>query len=249
MNRFTRSLHLQGASNFRDLGGYYGQDGRQVRWRRLFRSDHLAGLTAQDKALLSQLGVHRVFDFRGVTERTTAECALDHAKVFSLPIEPTVVGWLSANVDAGRRPTAADTVQLMHETYRAFASDNSHRYRELFRHLLESDEPLVFHCTAGKDRTGFAAALILLALGVPRDVVLEDYLLTNSHYKFQPNPDSPLPADVQAVLHRVQEDFLEAALQVVDRDFGGPAQYLSKGLGVTDVERGRLAALYLEQAS
>ncbi len=246
MNRFTRSLHLQGASNFRDLGGYFGQDGRPVRWRRLFRSDHLAGLTPRDKIILSEVGLRRVFDFRGATERTAAACALDHATVYSLPIEPTIVAWLAANVDARRRPTAEETMELMRQTYRAFASDNRHRYRELFLHLLASDDPLVFHCTAGKDRTGFAAALILLALDVPREVVLEDYLLTNTHLKIQANPDSPLSAEVRAVLHRVQEDFLEAALEVVDQDFGGPISYLKNGLGVAEAERSRLAELYLE---
>lgn len=249
MNRFTRSLHLEGASNFRDLGGYYGQDGRQVRWRRLFRSDHLGALTPRDKEIVGQIGVRRVFDFRGVTERDEAHCAIEDAKVVSLSIEPTITGWLTEHVEAGRKPSPQDTVLRMQETYRAFASDNRHRYRELFQHLLASDDPLVFHCTAGKDRTGFAAALILLALGVPREVVLEDYLLTNTHYRKQPNPDSPLPADVQRVLHRVQEDFLEAALAVVDHDFQGPMHYLEAALGVGEAERRRLAGFYLEPAA
>jgi len=71
-------------------------------------------------------------------------------------------------LESGHALTAQDTVRLMQQTYRAFVHDNAPRFAELFGHLLESDAPLVFHCTAGKDRTGFAAALILLALGVPR---------------------------------------------------------------------------------
>ena len=249
MIRFTRSLHLQGATNFRDLGGYFGQDDRPVRWRRLFRSDHLAGLTLQDKSVLSDIGLRRVFDFRGVTERSSAECALDNATVYSLPIEPSISEWLSDSVAAGRRPTAAETIDRMCDLYRAFANDSRHRYRELFIHLLESGEPLVFHCTAGKDRTGFAAAMILLALGVPREVVLEDYLLTNTHLKMPVNPNSPLPAEVLEVLHRVQQDFLEAALEIVDRDFGGSMRFLENGLGVTSSERARLVELYLEPSA
>jgi protein-tyrosine phosphatase len=246
MNRFTRSLNLHGASNFRDLGGYHGHEGRQVRWRRLFRSDHLAALTEQDKAVLSEVGLRRVFDFRGVTERMSAVCALPGATVHSLPIEPTVVAWLDAQLQAGRPPTAQDTARLMRETYRAFASDNRQRYRELFGHLLASDAPLVFHCTAGKDRTGFAAMLVLLALGVARGVAQEDYLLTNTHFKHQPDPGNRLPVEVQAVLHRVQEDFLEAAMDVVDQDFGGAGGYLQRGLGLDAADLARLRELYLE---
>ena len=72
-------------------------------------------------------------------------------------------------VDAGQSLTPARAAELMAELYRALVNDQSHRFAELFEHLLQADAPLVFHCTAGKDRTGFAAALILLALGVPRD--------------------------------------------------------------------------------
>lgn len=246
MNQYTRSMQLHGASNFRDLGGYHGHEGRQVRWRRLFRSDHLAALTERDKAVLSDVGLRRVFDFRGVIERQSAVCVLPQATVHSLPIEPTVVGWLAEQERSGKQPNAQDTSRLMRETYRAFAADNRPRYRELFLHLLESDSPLVFHCTAGKDRTGFAAALILFALGVPHDTVKQDYLLTNTHLKRQPNPESSLPEEVQTVLHRVEEDFLQAAMEVVDKDFGGHGGYLRSGLGLGDADLERLRKLYLE---
>jgi protein-tyrosine phosphatase len=104
----------------------------------------------------------------------------------------------------------------------------------------------VFHCTAGKDRTGFAAALILLALGVPRQTVLADYLLTNQHYRHPPMPHSDTPAEVLAVLWRVQQGFLDAALQAVDHDQGGIDRYLRQRLGLGDAALARLAALYLE---
>ena len=166
----SRSLNLTGATNFRDLGGYPGQDGRLVRWRRLFRSDNLAGLSTQDLAVLTELGLTRAFDFRGVNERADASYDLPGVVQHSLSIEPTVVQSLRALMDTGRRLTEPDAVALMQQTYRAFVHDNASRFGELFTHLLDNDAPLVFHCTAGKDRTGFAAALILLALGVSREV-------------------------------------------------------------------------------
>lgn len=242
----TRSLNLTGATNFRDLGGYAGQGGRTVRWRRLFRSDHLAALTPEDLTLLSTLDVTRVCDFRGETERASFVCALPGVAVHSLAIEPTVVQRLSELLAAGHRLTDQDTVGLMQQTYRAFVHDNSPRFADLFRHLLDSNAPLVFHCTAGKDRTGFAAALILLALGVPRQVVMQDYLLTNELFRMPTANPGLAPQEVLDVLWRVQEDFLDAALSAVEADFGGVPRYLEQAMGLGPKEQERLIALYLE---
>lgn len=245
----SRHLPLSGATNFRDLGGYAGHDGRTVRWRRLFRSDHLAALTAQDRDQLADLGVSRVCDFRGVTERAALACSLPHVAVHSLAIEPAVVQGMKNLIDAGHSVTAQDTVGLMQQTYRAFVHDNSPRFAELFHHLLDSDTPLVFHCTAGKDRTGFAAALILQALGVARPVVMQDYLLSNEYFRLPPaqNEPSTLPKEALDVLWGVQEGFLEAAFHAVDTDYGDVSQYLTRALGVDDTARQRLRDLYLER--
>jgi protein-tyrosine phosphatase len=242
----ARSLNLSGATNFRDLGGYAGRGGRLVRWRRLFRSDHLAALTPDDIALLSPLGLVRVCDFRGAAERAPLACALPGVVVHSLAIEPAVVQRIKDLLESGHALTAPETVRLMQQTYRAFVHDNAGRFAELFGHLLESDAPLVFHCTAGKDRTGFAAALVLLALGVPRAVVMQDYLLTNELFRMPPVNPGRAPPEVLAVLWRVQEDFLDAALHAVEADFGGVPRYLERALGVGPAELERLATLYLQ---
>lgn len=171
---------LQGATNFRDLGGYPGQDGRPVRWRRLFRSDHLAGLTEADKSLLAGLGLAKAFDFRGHAERAAVTYELPGVTQHSLAIEPTVVQRLQDLVNSGEALTAARAAELMTELYRALVNDQSHRFAELFEQLLQAEGPVVFHCTAGKDRTGVAVALVLEALNVRRDAIVEDYVLTNT---------------------------------------------------------------------
>jgi protein-tyrosine phosphatase len=242
-----RSVTLAGASNFRDLGGYVGHQGRQLKWRRLFRSDHLAALSPQDVLTLENLGVSRVMDFRGLVERETLACALPSATVHSLAIEPTVVQGMKDLMDAGQVVTPELTQDLMRQTYRDFVLGNSARFADLFGHLLEHDGPLVFHCTAGKDRTGFAAAMILTALGVAKEVVMQDYLLTNTLYKMPTLTQSALPQEVMSILWRVQEGFLDAAFEVVDAEFGGLQPYLQDHLGLDALRLERLRELYLQK--
>lgn len=241
-----RRLPLQGASNFRDLGGYPGAGGRPLRWRRLFRSDHLAQLSEADRATLAALGLSRSLDFRGVDERAATPYELPGVTQHALSIEPTVVQRLKDLVEAGESLDAALAQRLMQELYRALVNDQAHRFAELFEHLLQDDAPLVFHCTAGKDRTGLAAALILLALGVAPALVRQDYLLTNRHYRHPPLPRSDTPPEVLAVLWRVDEAFLDASLAAIEQDHGGIERYLRERLGLGAAARAALAARYLQ---
>ena len=242
----NRSYGLAGASNFRDLGGYVGHGGRHVKWGKIFRSDHLGLLTAQDTAHLASLGLARICDFRGATERQLRPSVLPGVPVHSLAIEPTVVQALHDFAARGQGLTEADAVQLMQQTYRDFVTHNSPRFKQLFDHLLESDAPLVFHCTAGKDRTGLAAALILLALGVDEATVMQDYLLTNDLYKAPDLVGGGAPPEVRAVIARVQQDFLLASLHTINTRHGSAAEYLRLELGLNDAARTRLASLYLQ---
>ena len=242
----ARHLNLSGASNFRDLGGYVAEDGRHVRWRKLFRSNHLGHLTPADIAVLRQLGVRSAFDFRGKDERIEALCGLEDIETHSLPVEPTVVAALRAIHASGRPSTADDAMEVMRDSYRGYVAHNTPRFRALFAHLLQDRAPLVIHCTAGKDRTGFACALILHTLGVSDDVIAEDYLLTNQFYRRDPSVSSDLPDEVRQVLGTVQASFLAAAFQTIDAGYGSLDNYLRDGLGIGQAERAALRELYLE---
>ncbi|TFZ00346.1 tyrosine-protein phosphatase [Ramlibacter humi] len=229
-------------SNFRDLADNVRSV--PVRPRVLFRSDHLGALDADDAGQIQALGVRRVLDFRGVNERTVAVCALPRVQVHSLAIEPTIVQVLDELVASGHRLTEADVVSHMQDTYRGFVRGSTHRFAEFFGLLLESGEPTVFHCTAGKDRTGFAAALLLHALGASRDEVIRDYLLTNERLKPPSFAWRGLEPDVGAVLWGVRPEFLQAAFEAVEQDFGGLDAYLRDGLRIGAAETERLRALY-----
>jgi protein-tyrosine phosphatase len=240
----VRHFNLQGASNFRDLGGYATRDGRTLRWRQVFRSNHLGNLTPSDVEIVRALGVKSAFDFRGVDERRGTDCKVEEILVHSLPIEPTVVAALRARLQA-RALSSADALEIMRESYRGYVRLNTHSFRELFARLIEASAPSVIHCTAGKDRTGFACALFLHALGVSEEVIGEDYLLTNRFYRRDPNASPDLPADVQRAIGSVEASFLAAGLDTVRAQYGDLETYFRDGLGLGPVERNELKARYL----
>jgi protein-tyrosine phosphatase len=194
---------------------------------------------------LQAIGLRRVIDFRGVQERQTAACALPYATVHALTIEPSIVQVLSDLIASGHQPTTSEVQHHMQDTYRGFVRGASHRFAEFFGHLLESAEPTVFHCTAGKDRTGLAAALFLHILGASREQILDDYLLTNQRLRPPTVSGGKLDPVVVQVLRGVELDFLQAAYDAIDADHGSIDRFLDRGLGLGEAERKQLRALYL----
>jgi len=241
-----RHIALTGASNFRDLGGYVGHQGRTVKWRKIFRSDHLANLSPNDLLLIQSLGIQRSFDFRGVQESQAQAYDWPDIQRHSLSIEPTVVQRLQAQHLSGKPLTAADALDAMQTTYRDFVRVDSGRFAQLFEHLLDQPDPLLFHCTAGKDRTGLAAALVLYALGVSETDIWRDYLLTNQLYKRNSIGATSLAPDVLKIVWEVQESFLQASLEEIHARYGSVQNYLNQELNLTPAALLRLQSLYLD---
>jgi protein-tyrosine phosphatase len=246
MDPAPRAIALHGASNFRDLGGYWTADGRRVRLGRVYRSDHLAGLTPADLGVLQALSLRASIDFRGTKEAAATPYQIPGATRLALPIEPTVVQSVRRLLDSGHVPDVAETVGLMCDTYRGFVQQQGSVFGHFLRHLLQHPQPTVFHCTAGKDRTGFAAALLLSVLGVARTTIMEDYLLSNTLYRRDPLNPTEGPAHVVDVLWQVQPAFLQAALDCVDRDFGGLPRYLTTMAGIDSYTQQQLRSTLLE---
>ena len=240
------SALLQGASNFRDVGGYLTADGRRVRRGQVFRSDHLAGLTDADVARLQALGVGHSLDFRGEAECQATPYDIAGVRRVALTIEPTVIARMQALVAQGIVPSTEETVELMRETYRDFVNHNAGTYGRFLKHLLAHPTPQVFHCTAGKDRTGFAAALLLSALGVDRRTIEQDYLLTNQLYRRDARLEGKGHPHVMQVLWQVQPEFLHAAFEVIDAQHGGMQDYLHGAIGLTPQEVAELQRMLLE---
>jgi protein-tyrosine phosphatase len=242
-----RVLPLEGASNLRDLGGWRTADGRRVRPGRIFRSDALHGLTEADLARLAGTGLRTVCDLRGVREAARAPSRLPPgAEAHPLPIEPFVGASLKDMLERGAA-TGEGATALLRQAYLAYVSDHLPAYRALFALLLEeARRPLLFHCSAGKDRTGIGAALILTVLGADRATVIADYVATDRFWR----RDHPLPQGVpQAAAEAIlatHPALLEEALDRALATFGGVEGLAREGLGLDRAALAELRAALLE---
>jgi protein-tyrosine phosphatase len=244
------AIALQGASNLRDLGGWPTLDGRRVRRGLLFRAPALVGLTKVDLATIEALGLRTVCDLRGVHERAANPVALGKAEGLHLAIEPSVGAGLRDILKTGQvsgHMSAAGMHALLREAYAAYALVNFEQYRALFARILAGDAlPLLVHCSAGKDRTGFGSALILTAVGVGWDDVLADYLATNTQWRREIASSFALPAEVKEVLLGAHADLLQAAFDAAVSAYGSMDRYFEQAMGLDAAARARLAALLLD---
>ncbi len=246
-----RRLPLEGASNFRDLGGYQASDGRQVRWGKVYRSGALDRLTDGDLAALSALGLRTICDLRHPEEQTafpTRRAVQAPPTIHSLPIRPTVRGNFRERIEAGD-PAAGDlALAYMTEAYRCYVRDHTDAYSALMHAVADpANHPLVFHCAAGKDRTGFAAALILMTLGVPEETVLEDYLATNIYWTESGlRVQLDLPEAAREQMKAANAVFLQASIDTLHEVHESLDAYLTRGLRMDDATIARLRDLLLE---
>ncbi len=244
-----RSITLQGASNVRDIGGWPTGDGRSVRFGLVFRSASLGKLTTKDVAALAATGLRTVCDLRGEAERRRAPSRLDTIPgltAHALSIDPSLGASLREILSA-RIATGEDVMSLMRRAYIAYAMDWSHCYRAMFALLLEpARRPLLFHCTAGKDRTGFGAAVLLTTLGVPWEAVREDYMATNRLWRGDTEFAALMPAHVSTTLLRVHPELLDVAFDAIRAAYGTVDTYLETRLGLDATGRESLRAALLE---
>ena len=211
-----RRVQLQGCTNMRDIGGYTAHDGRRVRFGQVFRAPSLGGLTDEDMPCIMALGLRTVVDLRGVNESAKAPSRLPSPgpDVVALPIEPTV-GASLRDILATGRATGEDVLTLLGRAYTAYASGKLPVYRRLLALVADpARRPLAFHCSAGKDRTGFGTALLLMALGVDRADIIEDYLATNRFWRREHALPEGTPPEVAEALTRAHRPLLERAIEI-----------------------------------
>ena len=238
-----RKILFDGTSNTRELGGYKTEDGRSLKWGVLYRSDKLSELTDADQEYLLQLGIKRVIDFRSSEEKQNEPDQLPSTlKYIEMPIEAD--GAIRPKVEAILKGDLNEDVgAILVETNKEFISDFSGVYKGFIESLIENQEPTLFHCTAGKDRAGFAAALVLLAVGVPEKIVIEDYMKTNKYTeetiqdyinKINLYSLGSVDAEILRPLLGVEERFIRAALDEIKQKYGNVETFIRDELEIPD---------------
>lgn len=243
--KHERVISFSGARNLRDIGGYATADGRRVKWRKVFRSGTLGPFATSDRHRFASLGIRTLCDLRTSTERVREPFAWDNVAYLSWDYD-TVHEWREA-LAGERTPAAARAVMLAvyeHLPYR-FAD----RFAAVFGKLARGETPLLFNCSAGKDRTGIIAAMILLSLGVPRSTVIEDYALSDKVVDLEREVVRPrlefgetmaggfaeiaaLTPELRAPLLASDPAYLDHALSIVEQQHGSVASFLENQAGI-----------------
>ena len=259
-----RRIELAGQDNFRDLGGYETTDGRRVKWRHLYRSGELTELSDGDVARLAELGIRTVVDLRGEAEaeKKGPDRLPAGASLTSISIEPgdlsPILGPAFTTGDFSVVPG-----NLLFQIYRDYVRSWRHRLGALLHVAADpANHPLVFHCTQGKDRAGIAAAILLSALGVPWETVVEDYLLSNIQRRERIGAElrtmrasaarqrgiSPDEVDMTNIhgLFFVHTSYLGAAHDEIATRHGSVEGFIRDGIGWSDSDLHRLRDGLLE---
>lgn len=244
-----RVLDLEGGVNFRDLGGYMTDDGRITKWETVYRSGSPAGLTDADFAELKRREIRTFCDFRANDEREAepnrfAEANSDIEYWTRNYSSQSASGDLSA-ILGGKDASPEKTRNAMIAMYRELPESNADSYRQMFRFLADGATPLTFNCTAGKDRAGTGAALLLTMLGVPRETVVADYAMSDDivDYRAQMQETAAknhayaalarMPWELVEPLVASDPDYIESALTALEEKYGSVDAFIEKELGVT----------------
>lgn len=254
-------LDIQQGFNFRDLGGYQTKDGHQVKMHKVVRSGMLNNLNDHDLQYLIDYGVKVDIDFRSIEEqKSMPDKVPTGVRYLSDPVFPKDA--TKSNEKAALRKKAflndpKAGYENMLQSYKDIVLSPSaqHAYRVFFDELLANEkdgEAVLFHCTAGKDRTGMGAVYLLSILGVPDDVIRADYLSSNKHLLLNQQNKQKMYQELGETflqniedLTRVCDEYLDTALDLIKAESGSVVQYLEDKIKVTPAQQAKLKEIYL----
>lgn len=271
----NRKIELEGSFNLRDLGGYTGFEGKTVKWGKLYRSDDLSQLTLEDVRRVESLHIKTIVDFRSEGERIKrANKQLHGVTTFHLSPNAPTLALASGSLQTDQKKVeslieiaesnqgekyffdhldsmAVQMIELVKDSYA------NEQYRKMFKLLMEEENsPFLQHCRGGKDRTGFGTALILFALGVNEEQVLEDYMLTGFYMKkrnekrlseYAQFTSNKMVLDYLYALMDTRRHYMEAAIHEMKSMGGSIEGYLNSVMLLNEEDLEKIRRLYLEE--
>ncbi len=257
MEQVLREVHLEGTFNFRELGGYPTSDGRRVKSGILFRSGNLSRLTEQDFVTISKLGIKNICDLRDDDEvgnhpdPVIEGATWNHISLVNDEKAVRQVGDLSQFESKLMNSKPGEMLTNLNRDLVA----NTTAFEKIFRVLLdEPGKPMLFHCMAGKDRTGAVAALLLSVIGVARDVIEEDYLYTNNTLEAMQEdfnaigytmPDF-IDKEVVQAMYEARVEYINAFFDEIEREYGSVESYVLNGIGLEKEDITKLRSYLLD---
>lgn len=270
-----RTLPVEGMNNFRDMGGYEAADGKTVKWGMLFRSDHIYNATDAGVAYLKKLNIHTIIDYRSDEEinkypnktvdddiRTYQLDPVAHAAELSAQFtsskENEDINLINKIVEQKEKNTLVNQADVILEQYRTFANKENSKeaFGEMLRITASSDAPAVVqHCRGGKDRTGFGAMLVLGILGVKKEDLLQDYMLTEKNRqernRIKMEGYKKLTNDKEVLEHLysfidTRSEFIATSIDTITEKYGSIETYVMEELGITRAMIDTMKEMYLE---
>ena len=265
-----RAIQMNHIYNFRDLGGYYNKEGKQVRWGKIYRSSSLSpapptpprtsmltspraflrNYMAQDMAYMTNLGIKSLISLRTESENFNFPSRFHVDNTFNLPLRGNRINVFVDKIFSGEM-RRNDVIIHLQDVLSFLLENNSDYYERMFDVLLdESNYPLILYCSIGVDRSGIAAALILAALDIPTEEIINDFMLSNDHINYADlflNPES-FPDYVQETMmaiYSAHKETISYAFERITKEYGSMDNYFEKELNLTPSKREKLKKILL----